>query len=102
MARKSNALVAMQAATVKSVNDTPELSSRMQAVVREIEGFFGEAHAASLTSFWNIGRLIRQVAEDLKREFPHLKIALHSALLDAPRARARSSPEKYAPTRVWE
>jgi uncharacterized radical SAM superfamily protein len=28
------------------------------------------------------------VVERLKREFPHLKIALHSALLDAPRARA--------------
>jgi uncharacterized radical SAM superfamily protein len=28
------------------------------------------------------------VLERLKREFPHLKIALHSALLDAPRARA--------------
>ena len=28
------------------------------------------------------------VVEKLKRDFPHLKIAIHSALLDAPRARA--------------
>lgn len=28
------------------------------------------------------------VVERLKREFPHLKVAIHSALLDAPRARA--------------
>ena len=28
------------------------------------------------------------VIESLKRDFPHLKIAIHSALLDAPRARA--------------
>jgi hypothetical protein len=28
------------------------------------------------------------VIENLKRDFPHLKIAIHSALLDAPRARA--------------
>jgi hypothetical protein len=64
MARKSNALVAMQTATVNEIKEGPDLAPRMQAVVREIEGFFGEAHAASLTSFWNIGKLIRQVADD--------------------------------------
>jgi hypothetical protein len=64
MARKSNALVAMQTATVNEIKDGPELAPRMQAVVREIEGFFGEAHAASLTSFWNIGKLIRQVDDE--------------------------------------
>jgi uncharacterized radical SAM superfamily protein len=31
------------------------------------------------------------VVERLKREFPHLKVAVHSALLDAPRARAIAS-----------
>jgi uncharacterized radical SAM superfamily protein len=31
------------------------------------------------------------VLERLKREFPHLRVALHSALLDAPRARAMAS-----------
>ncbi|HLS85298.1 MAG TPA: radical SAM protein [Burkholderiales bacterium] len=31
------------------------------------------------------------VVERLKREFPHLKVAVHSALLDAPRARAMAS-----------
>jgi len=31
------------------------------------------------------------VVERLKREFPHLKVAIHSALLDAPRARAMAS-----------
>ena len=31
------------------------------------------------------------VIEKLKREFPHLRIAIHSALLDAPRARAMAS-----------
>jgi uncharacterized radical SAM superfamily protein len=31
------------------------------------------------------------VVERLKREFPHLKVAIHSALLDAPRARAMES-----------
>jgi len=31
------------------------------------------------------------VVERLKREFPHLKIALHSALLDEPRARAMAA-----------
>ncbi|HEU4350707.1 MAG TPA: radical SAM protein [Burkholderiales bacterium] len=31
------------------------------------------------------------VLERLKREFPHLKVAVHSALLDAPRARAMAS-----------
>ena len=31
------------------------------------------------------------VIEKLKRDFPHLKIAIHSALLDAPRARAMES-----------
>ena len=31
------------------------------------------------------------VIEGLKRDFPHLKIAIHSALLDAPRARAMES-----------
>lgn len=65
MARKSNALIAVETATVKNLTaDTPELAPRLQAVVRQIEGYFGEAHAASLTSFWNIGKLIRQVAED--------------------------------------
>jgi uncharacterized radical SAM superfamily protein len=31
------------------------------------------------------------VVERLKREFPHLKVAIHSALLDGPRARAMAS-----------
>ena len=31
------------------------------------------------------------VLERLKREFPHLRVAVHSALLDAPRARAMAS-----------
>src|SRR5688572_18404996 len=31
------------------------------------------------------------VVERLKREFPHLKVAIHSALLDAPRAQAMAS-----------
>jgi len=31
------------------------------------------------------------VVEKLKRDFPHLRIALHSALLDAPRARAMAA-----------
>ena len=34
------------------------------------------------------------VVERLKREFPHLRIALHSALLDEPRARAMAAEPK--------
>lgn len=64
MARKSNAAVVAQTAITSRVLNAPDLAPSMQTVVRQIEGFFGEAHAVSLTSFWNIGRLVRQVAEN--------------------------------------
>lgn len=64
MARKSNAMVVAQTAAATRIANAPDLAPNMQTVVRQIEGLFGEAHAVSLTSFWNIGRLIREVSEN--------------------------------------
>jgi hypothetical protein len=62
MARRSNAAVVVQNSAVRAVSDGPELSARLQAVVQEIDGLFGDAQTASLTAFWQIGQRIHDVS----------------------------------------
>jgi len=66
MARKSNAMIATQTATISNsdLQERPELNAELQAVVREIDTLFSEAQAASVTAYWRIGRLISTVAHD--------------------------------------
>lgn len=65
MARKSNALIATQAAkVVNEVQARPEMNKALQAIVGEIDSLFSDAQEASVTAFWEIGRRISQVAQD--------------------------------------
>jgi hypothetical protein len=65
MARKSNALIATQAATVvNAVATRPDMNPAMQAIVGEIGNLFSEAQEASVTAFWQIGQRISMVAQD--------------------------------------
>jgi hypothetical protein len=63
MARKSNAVVAMQAAAVNA-DEQVNLTAAMQRVVNEIDNLFSDAQAASITALWQIGKLIHDVGED--------------------------------------
>jgi hypothetical protein len=69
MARKSNAALAMQANTVNASgnNEEVELTSHMRAAVEEIDQLFGDAQAASLSAYWQIGKKITEVSANAER-----------------------------------
>jgi hypothetical protein len=66
MARKSNAMIATQAAAVASAQspERPEMNPALQRVVNNIDKLFGEAQEASVSAFWHIGQLISTVAQN--------------------------------------
>lgn len=78
MARKSNAMIAAQTATITDIQDKPEMNSALQEVVREIDTLFGEAQEASVTAYWRIGRLISQVAQDPDSYLTEAQKAAHT------------------------
>lgn len=62
MARKSTAMIAAQAATV--LPEQPELTPRLAEVVAEIGQLLDDVQTASVTAYWNIGRLITEVSKN--------------------------------------
>lgn len=60
MARKSNAMIAAQAAAV--LPEQPELTPKLAEVVSEIGRLLDDVQTASVTAYWNIGRLITEVS----------------------------------------
>lgn len=66
MARKSNALVSIQANAMNSVsalNIETELAPALAEVIGNIDRLFSDAQSASLTAFWQIGKHIADVAQ---------------------------------------
>lgn len=82
MARKSNAMVARQAnaVTARVNNEEIELTANMRSAVDEIDQLFGEAQAASLAAYWQIGKKITEVSADPDN---YLTEAQRSAHVDA-------------------
>lgn len=64
MARKSNAVAAIQANAVHALNLDTELAPRLRTVVDRIDGLFSDAQTTSLRAFWQIGQHIAAVAEN--------------------------------------
>lgn len=64
MARKSNAMIATQAAAVRTVDETVDLAPALRDVVTEIGTLLDDVQTASVTAYWNIGRLITEVEGD--------------------------------------
>lgn len=62
MARRSNAVAAIQASAVNAVEQIT-LTREMQNVVNEIDGLFTDAQSASITALWRIGKLIHDVGQ---------------------------------------
>jgi len=61
MARKSNAMIAVQAAA--ALPEQPELAPKLADVVNEIGRLLDDLQTASVTAYWNIGRLITEVRQ---------------------------------------
>lgn len=64
MARKSNAVAALQVAAVQTINTDTDLNPNLRAVVESIDTLFSNAQTSSLQAFWHIGRHISNVAKD--------------------------------------
>lgn len=64
MARKSNAMIVTQAAAVRNADEQLELTPALQDVVSEIGTLLDDVQTASVTAYWNIGRLITEVDGD--------------------------------------
>lgn len=66
MARKSNAMIAAQANAVNRLQaeEAPELTEALQDVVQEITRLLDDVQTASVTAYWNVGRLITEVSGD--------------------------------------
>jgi hypothetical protein len=64
MARKSNAVAAIQASTVRTTVAEPEMAPALRTVVGQIDLLFSNAQTTSLRAFWQIGKHIAAVAND--------------------------------------
>lgn len=62
MARKPTALITAQNAAA-AVADRPELTPKLADVVNEIGRLLDDVQTASVTAYWNIGRLITEVEQ---------------------------------------
>jgi hypothetical protein len=62
MARKSNALVSIQASAVTALNIDTDLAPSLLGIVEQIDQLFTDAQATSLRAFWQIGKHIADVA----------------------------------------
>lgn len=72
MGRKSKAALAIQADIIEARNSpymtaVDNLTPALQDVVSEIENLFSDIQIASLTAFWQVGRLITEVRDDPDR-----------------------------------
>ena len=82
MGRKSKAALAIQAEIIDARNSpyitaADNLTPALQDVVSEIENLFSDVQVASLTAFWQVGRLITEVRDDPDRYLTNAQRAAH-------------------------
>jgi hypothetical protein len=78
MTRKSNALIVKAASAVsQQAEDLPEMTAALQDVVTEIGTLLDDVATASVTAYWQIGKLITEVSGDPDKYLTEQQQAAH-------------------------